>query len=345
MLRPLLIGCILTTISACTNLGPKLIESQKNSYTEIIALSEKQELLSNIVRAKYNVPPVFLQVQTITVAPSLRVQSGTNLSYNSNDSGLVSSLGPSIEYKEEPRIIFTPLSGAEFASELLVPTGLVPVYLMLVNGFRFDKVANLALVSINDISNLRSAPEQERNKFKRVIETIQRLIEEDIVYVTVSEKSINEGLSELTVKVNENNWPHHELIELTKIMNLDMQSFDEISIKMGKRAGINHINVQTRSLLAIINYLSNFVEVPKFDEQKVWPVDFFDEKNRPITIKYSESKPNNAYVSINYKGRWFYIDETDVDSQNSLYLLRILFDLQSERDAKNNNLLLTLPVQ
>ncbi len=345
MLKSLLPIFFVSMLNACTHLGPQHVETQRNSYSDIIALSEKQELLANIVRAKYNDPPVFLQIKTITVAPSLRMRTGLNVSYDSNEGGLASSIGPSIEYTEEPRIIFSPLSGSEFASELLLPTGLMPMYLMLVNGFRFDKVANLALISINDISNLRSSSKQERNKFRNVIETIQDLINQGIIYVTVTEQSIIEGLSELTVKVKNNNMFHPKVIELVTLLNLDIKSLNEIQIKIGQSADVNHINVHTRSLLSVINYLSNYVEVPEADINQVWPVNFSTELNRPIDIKHSVQEPFNAHVSIKHRGHWFFIDETDIESQNSLYLLRIMFDLQSERDENSNSLLLTLPVQ
>ena len=343
--QTLIIAMLSVSVFACTTLGPRTMEFQRNSYTEIIALSEKQELLANIVRAKYNDPPVFLQIKTITVAPSLRMQSGMSLSYSANATGLDSSIGPSVEYKEEPRIIFAPLSGAEFANELLLPTGLMPLYLMMVNGFKFDKIANLGLVSINDISNHRAAPEHERVRFRSVVEKIQTLIDDNVIYVSVNQNSIEAGLNELSVNIKGENGVHPELTELMTLLNVKIENPADIKIKIGQTADPNHINVHTRSILAIINYLSNYVETPNTDKEIVWETDSYGAQNRPITIKFANQKPADAHVAVSHRGHWFFIEKSDIESQNSLYLLQIMFDLQAERDENNSNLLLTLPLQ
>ncbi|WP_395342327.1 hypothetical protein PN836_000695 [Ningiella sp. W23] len=332
------------SIGACTQLGSNQVETQRNSYTDVIALSDKQELLSNIVRAKYNDPPVFLQIKTITVAPSIRFASNANLSYDTRESGLGTSIGPSIEYKDEPRIILSPLEGAEFANELLLPTGLMPVYLMLINGFSFDKIADLMLISVNDISNRRSASLEERKKFRQTVQLIQSLIDQGVLYVTVSAQSVKDGISNLNVKVKNDQGLHPELLVLMQLLDIKIENGD-IPISIGQEAGVNKINVHTRSLLSVINYLSNYVDVPEMDKSKVWPVDFSNETQRPIHVRTSDGEPTNADVAINHRGQWFYIDETDIDSQNALYLLRVMFDLQAERNENSSNLLLTLPVQ
>jgi len=48
MLKSLLPIFLVTMLNAWTHLGPQHAETQLNSYSDIIALSEKQELLANI---------------------------------------------------------------------------------------------------------------------------------------------------------------------------------------------------------------------------------------------------------------------------------------------------------
>ena len=335
---------IALTLSGCVQLGSKHVETQRSSYTDVIALSDKQELLANIVRAKYNDPPVFLQIKTITVAPSIRFATNSNVSYNTATNGVGSLLAPTVEYKNEPRIILAPLEGAEFANELLVPTGLMPVYLMLINGFSFDKIADLMLVSVNGISNSRNASVDERKDFRRAVESIQALIQQEVLYVTVSAESVKNGISRLEVKIKDDRKLHPELLTLRQLLNINPES-NVIPISIGQESEPNEITVHTRSLLSIINYLSSYVEVPPQDTSKVWPVNHSSELSKPIDIQYSLTRPANSDVAVMHRGNWFYIADTDIDSQNALYLLRIMFDLQAERNGNTGNLLLTLPVQ
>jgi hypothetical protein len=116
---------------------------------------------------------------------------------------------------------------------------------------------------------------------------------------------------------------HSEVIELVNLLNLDLKSLDEIQIKIGQSADAIHINVHTRSLLSVINYLYNYVEVPDADINQVWPVDFSTEFNRPIDIEHAAQEPLNAHVSVKHRGHWFFIDE---DSISLLLMMPVQLD-------------------
>ena len=65
--------------------------------------------------------------------------------------------------------------------------------------------------------------------------------------------------------------------------------------------------------------------------------------NSPITI-YS-SKSNQSLQTYQFSNDyWFYIKDTDINSQNTLYLLHIVFDMQAQI-SNSNNLQLTLPIR
>jgi len=63
-----------------------------------------------------------------------------------------------------------------------------------------------------------------------------------------------------------------------------------------------------------------------------------------FAVRSQKHKPRDAEVAVNYRGYWFSIDKSDVNSRAMLALLEILFALQeSERDQQGP--LLTLPIQ
>ena len=104
----------------------------------MLSVTDKEELLANIVRLAYLDAPVFLQVNSVTAAPS--IEYGTESEISLGDGGRPSPLvlgKPKLIVKDVPTIVYKPLLGKEFAGELLMPFDIRPVFLMLDNGFDF----------------------------------------------------------------------------------------------------------------------------------------------------------------------------------------------------------------
>ena len=41
------------------------------------------------------------------------------------------------------------------------------------------------------------------------------------------------------------------------------------------------------------------------------------------------ARPHDAYIDVKYRGYWFYIADSDLDSKSAFLLLQILGDLQA----------------
>ena len=115
----------------------------------------------------------------------------------------------------------------------------------------------------------------------------------------------------------------------------------------------NEIRVVTRSLLGILFYLSQAVEVPEEDtrEGKVTRTfktsgEIFDWKEvtgELLRIRSDSSRPDNATLMVFYRGTWFYIDDSDLKSKSTFALLSQIFSLQAKK-IKGKVPVLTLPV-
>ena len=97
--------------------------------------------------------------------------------------------------------------------------------------------------------------------------------------------------------------------------------------------GVTSIDLETRSLLQALYYVSHGIEIPSehaaaglvtvtrdpsgqpFDWQRL-TVDLF----RVYSVA-SDKRPPRAHVAILYKGYWFYIDQTDQDTKATFSLL------------------------
>jgi hypothetical protein len=335
---PLILLILSICISGCRNLGANSIKFNRPSYIEALSQTDKEEMLANIVRAKYNEPPVFLTIKTITASPSMDFGVEGNKSFPG-----ALSVTPGLSYETNPTVFYTPLLGKEYSSELLMPLGLVPVFLMLNNGFDLEIVANLMILSVNDISNSRHAPEAQRELFQKVFRTINQLTRQQLIHIATTQQSNFFEDPTLILDVSEAALETEEFDFLAKTLKIDKKA-GAVDIKIGLYTSGNHIVVNTRSILAVINYLSNFVSVPEQHKNWVWKTEL-EEEVPLIDIKYSVSRPANANTQVFMKNHWFYVEQDDIMSQNTLYLLRILFDMQAHISGNGENLQLTLPVR
>ena len=100
-------------------------------------------------------------------------------------------------------------------------------------------------------------------------------------------------------------------------------------------------------------YLSQGVDVPENDieEGRVFtaqyadgqPVDWHTVTQGLFRVRASARKPYDTYVSIKYRGRWFYIDDNDLSSKTTFALLSQLLAIQSG-NIRSAGPVLTLPV-
>ena len=107
------------------------------------------------------------------------------------------------------------------------------------------------------------------------------------------------------------------------------------------------LSIRTRSLLGAMAYLSNAVDVPEIHKQS----GLADENdsaastvNDILQVRVSASPIDNAFLSVPYRGFWFYIAEDDMTSRRSLGLLTSLARLTIGAGGAQHVPILTLPV-
>jgi len=114
------------------------------------------------------------------------------------------------------------------------------------------------------------------------------------------------------------------------------------------------LDLEPRSLLGTMYYLSHAIRVPfeheaaglvvtTLDEQRV-PFDWAQLTGDLLFVHCQKKKPLCAAVAVHYRGYWFYIDDRDHDSKATFTLLMQLFELQAGGGATGTKPVLTLPV-
>ena len=118
--------------------------------------------------------------------------------------------------------------------------------------------------------------------------------------------------------------------------------------------GVTKVDLETRSLLQAMYYISHGVEIPPEHLASGFVTVTRDGSGRPFEwqqvlkglfrVRWAKAneRPATAHVAIEYKGYWFYIDERDQDTKTTFSLLMELARL--ELTGKGTEPLLTIPL-
>ena len=63
-----------------------------------------------------------------------------------------------------------------------------------------------------------------------------------------------------------------------------------------------------------------------------------------FSVKSSNVKPDDAYVTVQYRNSWFYISDNDLISKNTLSMFEILLALRAGETPENRTPL-TIPIR
>ena len=121
-------------------------------------------------------------------------------------------------------------------------------------------------------------------------------------------------------------------------------------------AGVETLDLETRSLLQVLFFVAQGVEIPpahraagvvrmtaddvgaEFDWQQVL------QGLLKVKSASGEEPPPGAYVAVPYKGHWFYVDQTDHDSKSTFSFLLSVSRMELTSRTPAAGPVLTLPV-
>jgi len=333
------------SLGGCISRGPASIAQQRGPYTEVLAATDQEELLTNIVRLAYAEAPVFLQVSSITAAPSL--EYGTESEFRLGDGNAPSPLvlaKPKVIVKDAPTIVYKPLLGRDFAGELLMPFDIRPVFLMIDNGFDFSVVARLLFKTMNQLSNSRTATSAQRDEFQRATDALGRLVRRGALQLGTATDGLKSSTGHVQVILAPDARDDADAQLVQKMLGLD-PTRTQYDLKAGLQGDGGSIAVSSRSLLALLSYMSNYVEAPPDHAALVNPTDAHQDADPLMRIHSSSTRPSAADPAIYYRGHWFYLDADDLRSRTTLLLIRLLFNLQAQTSNSHDDVQLTLPVR
>ena len=341
----------------------------RTAYNYAAQSTTNEELLLNLVRLRYSDTPYFMQLNNVTTQftyggkflPSIFIPG-----FNQNNPA---SLEGEFIWQSQPTIQYSPLQGKDFAIQLMHPLDLRIIQGLIYTGWDVDRVFRILVQSMAEIPNASSASgpiPQNPPKYKKFFEAtclmrhFQLLGELQIGLRYIPKNNISkvEKLEENHFQPNiiQISFPGEgeEAKALADLLEVTKRSGGKYLLSM--RQDFNEkaeIGIMTRSLLGCMYYLSLGVLVPREHIEKGFvgrtfssnetPFDWLEIVGDLITIYSSDRYPEEAFLSVLYRGHWFYIDDSDINSKRTFVLLQQIFNLQAKQEEQEAPFL-TIPL-
>lgn len=354
--RSLLGLAVLFLMAGCSFYGPDSIRATRPDYNMMIQQTNDQELLLNLVRLKYRDNIYFMGVERVTSS----FDASRSASASSNilsDGEKLYNIGPvQLGFIEKPTVFYTPLEGEKFARQLMTPLSLDVLLLLAHSGWSAERILIMTVNEMNDLPNAPTAAgptpddEPKYREFRQAIKLMRSLLRNG--RMQIGKYGIAPD-THLELRVSEAAQNDPDMIEFRRLLRLNPNCQNYRIISGVKRADDSTVVLATRSLIAVMSYLSQGVTVPKadIDAGKVTQTktaeganfDWSSVLEGVFKIESSNGSPDNSRIAVSYRGSWFYIPDNDLTSKSTFALLAQLLALQAG-GGDMNRILYSFPI-
>jgi hypothetical protein len=352
----LLIVAALLLLSGCAAQGAKRVPRDRFDYNAALAHSAREQMLLNIVRSRYLEVPVFLSVSSVLTQYEYERRAGIGTILEFGDGTTDRATGEAnLGFSERPTITYLPVEGQEFSAHLLsdIPSEIIfaaaqagwPVDVFMRIGVqRLGASENMSFgevpASSSIDSNVQSESEFKKLKrFERLINLIFILSDREILEVQHVEKDgRRDNYFIIAETVPEDLRPL--LGELRQLIGLSDRNRFRITDRVTNIKD-DEISIQTRSVMAMMEFMARGVEVPLEHLEEGRVIDYglqtpdgqVSQGLIPFRMRSSNNRPANVFAAVRFNDYWFYIDHADITSKRALSLIIVLFRLMAPTPA------------
>ncbi len=349
-----LIAAALFVISGCAAQGAKRVPADRFDYNAAVAQSTREQVLLNIVRSRYLEVPVFLTVSSVLTQYVYDVGAGVGGTLNLGGSDTVEG-SANLSYSERPTITYLPIEGQEFAAQMLSNIPSEMLFAAAQAGYSIDIFMRIGVQRLGDVENMsfeeisttgdRDSKTWSANEFKklkrfeRMMELIFILSDQEVIEVQqVEEDEKNERYLVIANEIPEDLRPL--LGEMKQLIGLSNRNRFRITDRVTNLKD-DEITIQTRSIMAMMEFMARGVEVPLKHLKEGRVIDYGLQNSEslvakgliPFKMHSSQNRPEDVFAAVRYKGYWYYIDHNDITSRRALSLIIVLFRLQAPTPA------------
>lgn len=339
-----ILTAVCLVVSACaTSYGVRNVAPAGYGYNTAIAQSVDQQLLLNLVRLRYRDTVVFMDITSVTTQHkySAGVSAENALPFRRPGDG-VSLIIPNAAYSETPTISYAPVTGTQFATNLLSPISAETIVLLASSGWSIERLLSCCVERLGDLSNAPSTSGPtppilpDNGDFRRLAELLRQLQLRELVFV--EHKSGGAQASpETYLTIDAPLAPECE--ELKRLLSPEACTARYSLVAPGVATNEQTLLAQTRTVLGALYALSHGVQVPQTHAAAGFvTISDIEAASTPtwqaflgghFTVESDASEPADAFVKIQYRDHWFWISDRDLESKTTFSLILFLLSLQS----------------
>ncbi len=339
-------------IGGCAGVGPSSISNGRMAYKEVINYTEDQQLLNAIVRERYG--QTFGMLSVSSVAANVKFWASLSAQLQVWGSAKVTDLTPlslGTAYEENPTISYVPVQGEAVLRSLVTPFSIEEAILLLWSAKERHLVRRFLYRRWNELKVPINAPLPP--EVQRAFMLSKMFRETGIGRFGRTPGSDDNRPTYVVIFSGYSEKDHDAISEYFDLVGVEGQVVDgrKIVLPFGPSVDSDEedtIYVETCSVLDWLRLAASMVQVPKphLEAGIVEPGGWHGlPKFRLITIRSSEERPENAVVSIPFRGWWFYIDETDSRSKESFRLIKFILRRRINPEGIQQHVpVLTIPV-
>ena len=339
------VASIVLPSGACSSIGPTTVPRDRSDYGVAIGDSWKQQTLLNIVKLRYGDFPVFMEVAQVIAGYQLQTTAGVGLSAQNyittavgGPAAIAGNVAAGATYIDRPTLIYAPLTGNDFIKTLMRPIPPAAVMFLLQSGYAATMVMPLTVDSINGVTNESRRPGMSRPgdpEFTRLVQLLYELQRADALQIRIER---SKDSSDTTVigfpPASATSDIASKIAEMRRLLHLAGHG-QSYQVRYGGWSGKgDEIAIATRSMLQVMLELGIFAQVPDADvsggratpgvQNGVLPA---GAPPPPLNILGGSAPPPEVYAAIQYKGRWFWIADTDIRSKTIFTGVMLLFSI------------------
>jgi hypothetical protein len=328
---------VLLGLIGCTSIGPPTLRRDRLDYADALADAAKRETLLNIVKLRYADTLSLLTVSQLVAGYTLEGRVDLRSDFFRNTWNLSDDLafGVGGTFSDRPTATYTPIRGDDFARLMLTPIPPSELFAMLATRAPAALTLGLGVQSINGLRNWAAADApgvtRAESEFVEVLQLLEQLRDDGVVGFGFEAEG-DHRIAHLLLERPAGQAPGPRAARLLDLLGLD-PSITSFPIRFGFGGGrTDEIRIYTRSLLEILGNLAAQIEVPARDvaagrtyPTETSPAELSPLPNLAVNARFA-IEPFDAFVAVEYRGTWFWIDN-DYRAKRVFSVLLLLLNL------------------
>jgi len=326
---------VAAALSACTWLGPETIRAGRPAYNDAILSTSDEQLLQNIVRMRFGDSVGFLTVSSVTANVTLSAGAAVDLGIGPKQSyaGNLVPFSGTVSTEQNPTITYTPVGGDRVLRQYASETP-VDMALLLISSAHSRKDAWITLV--RRVNNIRNpdfieppalVPDPRFEEIAALIDSLQR---RGMLY-WVRLGGAQAGIGMVLHSYSPTN--AREVARLLELLAIGkpLREGDDVVVPVRLSTGTPEpgtIALETRSLFDLVRLAAASIELTADDAAGAARYPERGPAGKEVRIRSSSTRPAQARVTAEYRGRFYYIEQTDEPSKQWFSMLGLLSNAQ-----------------